>query len=194
MYNLFLSLVNIGVYQREQLIAKPAIPFQHNSQFSLLHRTVKAIAERIEATREAIGEEADIIVEMHCSTNLQSAIQVAKAVEPYDIMYLEEPVDPLLPETTKKLSESTSIPLTTGERTYLRSGFLPFLQARSLSMIQPDIGICGGITEGKKIADMAYTYHVGVQAHVCGTPNHHWHSCPAVLLRLFCCWQCPSCG
>ncbi len=134
------------------------------------HKVLKVIADRIRVTREAMGEDADIIVEMHCSTNLQSAIQVAKACEPYDIMYLEEPVDPSVPETTKKLSQSTSIPLTTGERTYLRAGFLPFLQDRSLSMIQPDIGICGGITECKKIADMAYAYHVGVQAHVCGTP------------------------
>lgn len=134
------------------------------------HKILRTIGERIQATREAVGQDADIIVEMHCSTDLQTAVQVAKVCEPFDIMYLEEPVDPLIPETTKRLSQATSIPLTTGERTYLRAGFLPFLQDRSLSMIQPDIGICGGITECKKIADMAYSYQVGVQAHVCGTP------------------------
>ena len=47
---------------------------------------------------------------------------------------------------------------------------MPFFRDRSLSMIQPDIGLAGGITEVKKIADMAYSYDVGVQAHVCGTP------------------------
>ncbi len=134
------------------------------------HETLRTVADRIRVTREVIGPNADIIVEMHCTTNLQTAIQVAKVCEPYDIMYLEEPIAPLCPEATKKLAQSTSIPLTTGERTYLRSGFLPFLQDRSLSMIQPDIGLCGGITECKKIADMAYTFDVGVQAHVCGTP------------------------
>lgn len=133
-------------------------------------KTVKTIVQRMQATREAVGNDVDIIMEMHCSTDLQSAIQVAKACESFNLMYLEEPVDPLVPQTTKQLALSTSIPLTTGERTYLRAGFLPFLQDRSLAMIQPDIGICGGITECKKIADMAYTYNVGVQAHVCGTP------------------------
>ncbi|WP_298021197.1 mandelate racemase/muconate lactonizing enzyme family protein [uncultured Dysosmobacter sp.] len=134
------------------------------------HKTLNTIAERIEATRQGVGKDADIIVEMHCTTRLPNAIQVAKAVEPYDIMYLEEPIAPLCPDATKQLAESTTIPLTNGERTYLRSGFLPFLQDRSLSMLQPDLGLCGGLTEGKKIADMAYTYDVGIQAHVCGTP------------------------
>lgn len=134
------------------------------------HKTLETIAARIEATRQGVGKDADIIVEMHCTTRLQNAIQVAKAVESYDIMYLEEPIAPLCPDATKQLAESTSIPLTNGERTYLRAGFLPFLQARSLSMLQPDLGLCGGMTEGKKIADMAYTYDVGIQAHVCGTP------------------------
>lgn len=134
------------------------------------HTTLRTIARRVEATRQGVGADADIIVEMHCTTRLQTAIEVAKAVEPYDIMYLEEPIAPLCPGATKRLAESTPIPLTNGERTYLRSGFLPFLQDRSLSMLQPDLGLCGGLTEGKKIADMAYTYDVGIQAHVCGTP------------------------
>lgn len=133
-------------------------------------KTLRTVEDRIRVTREVLGRDGDIIVEMHCSTNLQTAIQVAKVCEPYDIMYLEEPIAPLCPEATKELARSTRIPLTTGERSYLRAGFLPFLQDRSLSMIQPDIGLCGGITECKKIADMAYTFDVGVQAHVCGTP------------------------
>ena len=134
------------------------------------HEVLSTIADRIRVTRETLGQNGDIIVEMHCTTNLQTAIQVAKAVEPYDVMYLEEPIAPLCPDAAKALSQATRIPLTTGERSYLRSGFLPFLRDRSLAMIQPDIGLCGGITEAKKIADMAYTYDVGVQAHVCGTP------------------------
>jgi len=142
-----------------------------NFDFGYLdHRTLDVIAERMRVTREVMGKNGDVILEMHCSTDLQTAIQVAKACEPYDIMYLEEPISPLYPDATKRLSQATPIPLTTGERSYLRSGFMPFLQDRSLSMIQPDIGNCGGITECKKIVDLAYAFDVGVQAHVCGTP------------------------
>ena len=134
------------------------------------HKTLDVIAERMRVTREVMGKNGDVILEMHCSTDLQTAIQVAKACEPYDIMYLEEPISPLYPDATKRLSQATSIPLTTGERSYLRAGFMPLLQDRSLSTIQPDIGNCGGITECKKIVDLAYAFDVGVQAHVCGTP------------------------
>ena len=134
------------------------------------HKTINTIAERIRVTREALGKDGDIILEMHCSTDLQTAVQVAKACEPYDIMYLEEPIAPLNPSLTKQLHERVNIPLTTGERSYLRTGFMPFFRDGSLSMIQPDIGLCGGITECKKIVDMAYFYDVGFQAHVCGTP------------------------
>ena len=134
------------------------------------HDLISMIDERMKATREALGPDGDIIIEMHSTTNLQTAAQVAKAVEKYDIMYMEEAIEPLVPEATAKLSEMTSIPLTGGERSCLRAGFLPYFTQRSLAMIQPDMGICGGMTEMKKIADMAYSYDVGVQAHVCGSP------------------------
>ena len=134
------------------------------------NRTLDVIEERIAATREALGKDGDIIVECHSTTNLQSAIQVAKRLEKYDIMYMEEPLDSLTPSATKALADSINIPIATGERTYLRSGFLPYFLDRSPSMIQPDIGIVGGFTEMKKICDMAQTFDIGVQAHVCGTP------------------------
>ncbi len=134
------------------------------------HDVLGIIDERIRATRDALGPDGDIIIEMHAQTNLQTAAQVAKIVEQYDIMYLEESIEPLVPDAMQALSTMTGIPLTGGERTALRAGFLPYLQQRSYAMIQPDMGICGGMTEMKKICDMAYTYDVGVQAHVCGSP------------------------
>lgn len=133
-------------------------------------KTLQIIDDRMRAIRETVGPSCDIILEQHCGTTLNTALQVAKVLEPYNVMFMEEPLAPLNPELTAELHRSTSIPLTTGERCYLRHGFLPFFQARSLSMIQPDLGLCGGITEGKKICDMAHTYDIGVQAHVCGTP------------------------
>ena len=152
-------------------IAPGAPRLTANDTFSYFsHQTLNVVEERIGVTREVIGPNSDLIVELHCTTNLQTAIQVAKRIEKYDIMYIEEPIEPLTPSATKALADAVSIPLTNGERTYLRSGFLPYLQDRSLSMIQPDMGICGGMTEMKKICDMAYTFDVGVQAHVCGTP------------------------
>ncbi len=134
------------------------------------NKTLTMLENRMRAIREAVGPDVDIILENHCCTTLNTALQVARRMEPYNIMYMEEPITPLNPDLTRRLHEATSIPLTNGERTYLREGFLPFFHDRSLDMIQPDLGLCGGITEGKKICDMANAYQIGVQAHVCGTP------------------------
>ena len=131
---------------------------------------LRVVDNRMRVTREAIGPDADIIMELHCTPTYDTALQICKTAEKYNIMYAEEALTTLNPALTKKLSEETTIPMANGERTYLREGFLPFLEDRSLALIQPDLGICGGLTEGKKIADLANIYHVGVQAHVCGTP------------------------
>lgn len=135
----------------------------------LTRKTLRLMEDRMRVIRETVGEDCDIILEQHCGTTLNTAVQVAEAMAPFGIMYMEEPLAPLNPALTAELSRRSPIPLTTGERSYLRQGFLPFFHDRSLDMIQPDLGLCGGITEGKKICDMAHAYDIGVQAHVCGT-------------------------
>ena len=82
----------------------------------------------------------------------------------------EEPTQPLNPALFKTISSKVNIPLATGERSYTRWGFRQFFEDRSLSIIQPDICNTGGFTEAKKICDMAHTYDMGVQLHVCGGP------------------------
>ena len=70
----------------------------------------------------------------------------------------------------KQVADHVNIPLASGERIYWRWGYRPFLEDGSLSVIQPDICTCGGISEVKKICDMAHVYDVTVQIHVCGGP------------------------
>jgi L-alanine-DL-glutamate epimerase-like enolase superfamily enzyme len=89
--------------------------------------------------------------------------------EKYNIFAFEEPVTPN-PKLHAFVSSRTSVPIAGGERLYSRWQFAPYLEAGTLQMIQPDLSNCGGLTEGKKICDMAYTYDVGVQAHVCASP------------------------
>ncbi len=136
-----------------------------------MSRSLLNLAEkRIRAVRDAVGPDVEIIAENHAMTDAATAIQFAKMAEQFDIMFLEEGTIPLNAAAMKKIAENTSIPLATGERTYTRWGFLPFFENQCLTVIQPDIGNCGGITEGKKICDMAAVWDVGVQAHVCSSP------------------------
>ncbi len=125
---------------------------------------------RVAACREAGGDDMDIIIELHSQTDVNSAIQLGHELEKFNCMYYEEPTQPLNAALFKEISDKIRIPLASGERIYSRWGYRPFFEDRSLSVIQPDLGNCGGITEGKKIADMAAVYDIGVQLHICGGP------------------------
>jgi galactonate dehydratase len=126
--------------------------------------------ERIEAIRKAVGDDVDIIVENHAETDTTSAIQFGKALESYNVMYYEEVNTPLNPKLTKEVKDKINIPLAGGERIYSRWGYIPFIEQRLLDVLQPDLGTCGGISEGKKICDMAHAYDISIQTHVCGSP------------------------
>lgn len=127
------------------------------------------LEERIAAVRNAIGPQVDIIIENHSNTDAQSAIQIGQMAGRYNIFYFEEPNTPT-PKLTKYINEKINIPIASGERIYTRWQYAPYFENNSLQVIQPDLGNCGGITEVKKICDMAYTYDVSVQAHVCASP------------------------
>ena len=131
---------------------------------------LKRSVERIAAAREAGGPDLDIIVEIHSLLDANTAAVLGKALEPYRIMYYEEPTMPCNPDVFKHIKSRCSLPLATGERSYTRWGFRQFFEDRTLDVIQPDLANTGGITETKKICDMAQVYDVGVQIHVCGGP------------------------
>lgn len=127
------------------------------------------IIDRVAAIREAAGPDVDIILENHSGLDALSAVQIANAAEPYNIYFFEEPNTPS-PKTAKYISERTGIPLANGERIFSRWQYAPYFEDMTLQIAQPDLTSCGGVTEGKKICDMAHSYDVSVQLHVCGTP------------------------
>lgn len=144
--------------------------FNDNDRLGLLSKKYLNIVEkRIAAVRKAVGPDVDIIMENHSYTDAQSALQLGKMAEKYDIFCFEEPTTPY-PKITKYMSDKLNIPIATGERIYSRWQYAQYFENCSVQMIQPDFGNCGGITEGKKICDMAYAYDVGVQGHACGSP------------------------
>ncbi len=130
---------------------------------------VDLVEERVAAVREAIGPKVDIIMENHSFLDAQSAVQIGRRVEKYNIFCYEEPTTPT-PKVTKFVADKIQIPIASGERIYTRWQYAPYFEDMSLHMIQPDVGTCGGITETKKICDMAHVYDVGVQVHTCASP------------------------
>ncbi|MHC1711280.1 MAG: mandelate racemase/muconate lactonizing enzyme family protein [Solidesulfovibrio sp.] len=136
----------------------------------LEHKVLKTIYNRIAAMREAGGDDLDIIIELHSLTDSISAIQIGQVLEELRIFYFEEPCHPLNSTSMLEIKNNVNIPIASGERIYTRFGFRPFFEDRSIQVIQPDICLCGGLTEAKKICDMGHTYDCAVQIHVCGSP------------------------
>jgi L-alanine-DL-glutamate epimerase-like enolase superfamily enzyme len=143
---------------------------QRNLNGVLSDRTLRLGYNRLKAIREAVGPDVDIIAEMHAFTDTTAAIQFGRMIEELGIYYYEEPVMPLNPKQMKKVADNVKIPIAAGERIYTRWGYRPFFEDGSIDVIQPDICTCGGLTEVKKICDMAHVYDVTVQIHVCGGP------------------------
>jgi L-alanine-DL-glutamate epimerase-like enolase superfamily enzyme len=146
------------------------------NRFTDEHRTrliepyyMNLIEERLAAVRSAGGKDLEIIIENHSFPDAQGAVQIGQMAEKYRIMYFEEPNTPT-PYMTKFIADKVNIPIASGERIYSRWQYLPYFENKSLQVIQPDIGNCGGLTEAKKICDMAYAYDVSVQPHICASP------------------------
>lgn len=125
--------------------------------------------ERIAAVREAVGPHVDIIVENHSSTDANSAVQIAQIAAKYRVFAFEEPNTPT-PKVTRFIRDNVNIPIAHGERLYGRWQYAPYFENGSVQLIQPDVGNCGGLTEVKKVSDMAFIYDVCVQVHSVGSP------------------------
>ena len=133
-------------------------------------KEMRLYRSRLMAIREAVGEDIDIIFECHSLPGASTAIQLGELVEEARCMYFEEPVNYLNSELHKRVADKVNVPIAGGERLYNRWGVRPYLEDQSLDVLQPDIGLCGGFTETKKVCDYADVYDVRIQAHVCGGP------------------------
>ena len=143
--------------------------FNENERTKLLSPYyVGLVEERVAAVREAIGPDKDLIVEGHSFTDAASAIQIGEAIRKHNIFYYEEACTPN-PKLQKFVYDALKIPMSSGERIFSRWQYMPYLENQSLQVLQPDLSNCGGITEAKKIADMAYIYDVSIQGHLCGS-------------------------
>jgi galactonate dehydratase len=144
-----------GSYDRTKLFTKPQM---------------RLFGDRLRAIRTAVGPDVDIIFESHSLMGAASAIQMGEVVEEVGCMMYEEPVNYLNSAVHKKVAENVRVPIAGGERLYHRWDVRPYFEDQSIDILQPDVGLCGGFTETKKVCDYADVYDIRVQAHVCGGP------------------------
>jgi galactonate dehydratase len=130
------------------------------------NQVTRMAGQRVAAVRNAVGPDVDIGVDIHAKFfEVTRAARLARAIEPYDPMWLEEPIRPENAAAMAKLSDRVNIPLASGECNYTKHEFRTILAAEALDIIQPDICVCGGLLEMKKIAAMAEAHYVMVAPH-----------------------------
>jgi galactonate dehydratase len=126
--------------------------------------------ELVEAVRDAVGSDVEILIEMHGRFTPAQAIRLARELEPFAPSWIEEPVPPDNLKALRKVADHVSIPIATGERIHVRHEFRELLELQAADVIQPDLTMCGGINETRKIASWAESYYVLVAPHNVGGP------------------------
>jgi 2-dehydro-3-deoxyphosphogalactonate aldolase len=139
-------------------------PFQPSLEMmARSERTVRRI-------REGIGDKCDIIIGTHGQFTVAGMIRVAKNLEKYNPLWLEEPAPPENHSVLKKITRSTSIPVATGERLATKYEIAPLIAEGCVDIVQLDVGGVGGILEAKKIAAMADAFHMQITPHFYAGP------------------------
>lgn len=129
--------------------------------------TVRSVA-LIEAIRDAVGPDVELMVEMHGRFSPATAVRLARELAPFDPAWLEEPVPPENLAALAKVSAKTDIPIATGERIHDRIEFRELFESQAADIIQPDLGHIGGIGEVRKLAATAETHYMLVAPHNVG--------------------------
>jgi len=119
----------------------------------------------VRAMREAVGDDIDIMVDCHARPSPRMGLQFAKALEPYGLYFFEEPCWPESIDDIALIQRAVKTPIATGERLVGIHAFRELFEKRAVSVIQPDVTHCGGLSEVRRIAAMAEAYRVAVAPH-----------------------------
>jgi L-alanine-DL-glutamate epimerase-like enolase superfamily enzyme len=124
----------------------------------------------IRQIRETAGDKMDICIDCWGRFDLPSAQRIAKALEPFNILYMEDVMLMNNAQSYARLAQETSVPICMSETLATRYEYREFLEAKACDVVMFDLSWCGGITEAKKISDMADAYFIPVSPHTCGGP------------------------
>jgi len=126
---------------------------------------VEYAAERFAELRQAAGKEIDIAIDFHGATSPATAKLLIKALEPYQPMFVEEPINCQEHDIMAEIARGTFLPIATGERVFTKWGFREVLEKKAATVLQPDLCHAGGITEVRLIAGMAEAYYATIAPH-----------------------------
>jgi L-alanine-DL-glutamate epimerase-like enolase superfamily enzyme len=131
------------------------------------HDRMVTLAEMV---KTAAGSTIDVACDVHTRLDVTSAIRLAKGLEQFHLMWLEEPVPPENVDAMREIKRATTTPICAGENLYLRQGFRELIEKQAVDIIMPDIPKCGGLSECRKIANLAEIYYIPFAPHNVASP------------------------
>jgi L-alanine-DL-glutamate epimerase-like enolase superfamily enzyme len=133
---------------------------------------IRAIADIVAAVREAAGWDVSLCIDHfgHGLMTVNEVIRLARALEPYGLAWMEDPVVWWDVAAHKQVTDAVGVPIATGEQLYLWEGFREFIETRAVDIIHPDLLTSGGIAETKRISDYAERYGISTALHFAGSP------------------------
>ena len=134
---------------------------------------IAQISRELEAVRNAVGYSLDLALEASETFSVRSAIELAQAIAPYKPLWIEEPTLRESPRGLGDVAAKSPVPIATGEGLFTRFEFAELLDHRGAAIIQPDVMHAGGITEIRKVANLAETFGAEVAPHQCSGPIAH---------------------
>jgi galactonate dehydratase len=128
---------------------------------------VARIVEKVDAIRQAIGDEMDLMVDLHGPPwmTTKDAIITGRALEPYHLLFFEDPIAPENADALARIQDHVAIPIAAGERFATIWGLRPLIERELVDVVQPDTGRAGGISQLMKVAAMAEAHHIAVAPH-----------------------------
>jgi L-alanine-DL-glutamate epimerase-like enolase superfamily enzyme len=150
-------------------------PDPRRAWYEPYNRTIGSIEREyminvVAAVREAVGPEMMLAMDCHWKFATNDVIQLAKGLEKYDLLWLEDPVPPENIDAQLKVTQATTTPICTGENLYRKHGFRDLIEKQAADIIAPDIPKMGGLMEAKKVADHADMYYIPVAPHNVASP------------------------
>lgn len=131
---------------------------------------LRFMVDRVRAVREAVGPDVMLGMDCHWKYAVDDAIRLAQALEPFDLLWLEDPVPPENVDAQARVTYATRTPICTGENLYRKHGYRELIEKQAARIIAPDIPKMGGLLEAKKVADHADLYYIPLAPHNVASP------------------------
>jgi L-alanine-DL-glutamate epimerase-like enolase superfamily enzyme len=160
--------VDIGAYTGKRI--QSVDPAFDRFNYTASEAEQERMVQIVDLVTRAAGKEIAVAADVHTRLDVPSAIRLAKALEPYHLLWLEEPVPPENIDAMREVKRATSLPICAGENLYLRHGFRELIEKQAVDIIMPDIPKCGGLSECRKIANLAELYYIPFAPHNVSSP------------------------